>query len=215
MLENKNNIRRNLFEKIRKIQNLSEEEKDYLKYLLSLKENVLKDMILGCSEDDSIYQQIVHFNIYFYIYKLYKNLVKKYGLNLSGCEIDAQENYLTIFMERLYPEKYSHTKMSFPLIEYFRNPNTGEIILNVYDAFQDSDDFNDGLSSKDIKNSEFQVEILNYFNYLFQRSMDCSTEEYELSKSGYFHKNAVGIGKLYVLKKAENITINRIVERIE
>ena len=27
MLENKNNIRRNLFEKIRKIQNLSEEEK--------------------------------------------------------------------------------------------------------------------------------------------------------------------------------------------
>ena len=76
MLENKNNIRRNLFEKIRKTNNLSEEEKDYLKYLLSLKENVLKGMILGCSEDDSIYQQIVHFNIYFYIYKLYKNLVK-------------------------------------------------------------------------------------------------------------------------------------------
>ena len=154
MLENKNNIRRNLFEKIRKMQNLSEEEKDYLKYLLSLKENVLKCMILGCSEDDSIYQQIVHFNIYFYIYKLYKNLVKKYGLNLSGCEIESQENSLKIFMERLYPEKYSQTKMSFPLIEYFRNPNTGEIILNVYDAFQDSDDFNDGLSSKDIKNSE-------------------------------------------------------------
>ena len=64
MLENKNNIRRNLFEKIRKIQNLSEEEKDYLKYLLSLKENVLKGMILGCSEENSIYQQIVYKNKY-------------------------------------------------------------------------------------------------------------------------------------------------------
>ena len=215
MVENKNNIRRNLFEEIREIQNLSEGEKDYLKYLLSLKENVLKEMTLDFSEDNPIYQQIVHFNIYFNIYKLYKKLVKKYGLNFSECEIESQENSLKIFIERLYAEKYSQTKTSFPLIEYFRNPSTGEITLNLYDAFQDSDDFNAGLSSKDIRNSEFQVEILNYFNYLFQRSIDGSDGEYELAKSGYFHKNAIGVGKLYVLKKAENITINRIVERIE
>ena len=82
MLENKNNIRRNLFEKIRKIQNLSEEEKRLSKVFTQFKKNVLKGMILGCSEDDSIYQQIVHFNIYFYIYKLYKNLVKKIWIKL-------------------------------------------------------------------------------------------------------------------------------------
>ena len=162
MLENKNSIRRNLFEEIRDRENLTEEEKEYLKYLLSLKENSLE-----------------------------------------------------IFMDRLYPEKISCAKTRFPLLEYFRNPETGEITLNLYDAFQDSDDFNAGLSSIDIKNSEFQVAVLNYFNYLFKKSIDGDDNDFELAKSGYFHENAVGIGRLYVLKKAKNITINRIVERIE
>ena len=215
MLENKNSIRRNLFEEIRDRENLTEEEKEYLKYLLSLKENALKNLGVCFDEHDAIYQEIVHFNIYFYIYKLYKELIKSYGINLTECEVESQENSLEIFMDRLYPEKISCDKTRFPLLEYFRNPETGEITLNLYDAFQESDDFNAGLSSIDIKNSEFQVAVLNYFNYLFKKSIDGDDNDFELAKSGYFHENAVGIGRLYVLKKAKNITINRIVERIE
>lgn len=215
MLENKNSIRRNLFEEIRERKNLTEEEKEYLKYLLSLKENALKKLVLSFDEQDTTYQEIVYFNVYFYIYKLYKELLKKYGINFAECEIKSQENSLEIFMERLYPEKISLMKTKFPLLEYFRNPETGEITLNLYDAFQDSDDFNGGLSNKDVKNTEFQVAVLNYFNYLFHNSIDISDSDYELAKNGYFHKNGVGIGRLYVLRKAKNITINRIVERIE
>ncbi len=40
MLENKNNIRRNLFEKIRKIQNLSEEEKRLSKVFTQFKKKM-------------------------------------------------------------------------------------------------------------------------------------------------------------------------------
>ncbi len=205
------NIKKNeLDERIAYISSGSKEYCEYLKSLLNFEISGFHDEEYEKSE---LYFDILQYNIYYGIIKIYKELVENFDIQGMSDRTSFSFDEIKIFFNRLYPEGITGKLLPFPA--FFFSRINGEIDLRIYDAYHDPDDFCGKLRDKDFKNIAFHQEVLNYFNEAFFELFKIKKHNFYLEKSSYFDERVSELTQLHKLDLCKKITLERVVQRLD
>ena len=186
------NIKKNeLDERIAYISSGSKEYCEYLKSLLNFEISGFHDEEYEKSE---LYFDILQYNIYYGIIKIYKELVENFDIQGMSDRTSFSFDEIKIFFNRLYPEGITGKLLPFPA--FFFSRINGEIDLRLYDAYHDPDDFCGKLRDKD---ELFKIKKHNFY----------------LVKSSYFDERVSELTQLHKLDLCKKITLERVVQRLD